>query len=206
MYRVYQHVLVALTFFASNLALAENVVEWSNLSAGGNGCPAGNDVITVTPDGNELALTANNFGYELKGEGSIQRFCRLNASATVAKGHYLDEVTQQISYGGFKSKAGSALTMGAQTRFLGFNLAPLTKEYADGSRFNVWQVSLRRKEKFSSLAPAEYFCGEESRTGLFQGTAASTGSVTDPDGTLIVGIQGLTVSYKASFNWLPCPS
>lgn len=206
MHQIYQQALAVLTFLATNLAFAEGVVEWTNLSAAGNGCPAGNAVITATPDGNELSFTADSFGYELKGEGSIQRFCRLSGSAKMAQGYYLDEVFQQMSYGGFKSRSGSSLTMGAQARFLGFTLAPLTREYADGARFNVWQVSPRRKDKFSDLAPAEYFCGQEARSGLFQGTVASTGSVTQPDGKLIVGIQGLTVTYKASFSWLPCPT
>jgi hypothetical protein len=195
-----------LTFFATKLAFAEGVVEWSNLSASGNGCPAGGAVITSTPDGNELSFTTNGFGYELKAEGSVQRFCRLSGSAKIAPGYYLDEVFQQISYGGFKSTTGSTLTIGAQTRFLGFTVAPLTREYAEGARFNVWQISPRRKDKFSELAPAEYFCGQDARNGLFQGTIASTGTVTHPEGKLIVGIQGLTVSYKASFSWLPCPS
>jgi hypothetical protein len=206
MHRICQQTLLALTFLATKMAFAEGVVEWSNLSAAGNGCPAGSAVITATPDGNELSFTADSFGYELKGEGSIQRFCRLSGSAKIAPGYYLDEVFQQISYGGFKSRSGSSLTMGAQARFLGFTLTPLTRDYADGARFNVWQVSPRRRDKFSDLAPPEFFCGQDARSGLFQGTVASNGSVTHPDGKLIVGIQGLTVSYKAGFSWLPCPT
>lgn len=205
MYEIYRRVFIALTLIASDSVFAEGTVQWSNLSASGNGCPAGSAVITSTPDGNELAWTADSFGYELSGESSASRFCRMNAAAVITPGYYLDEISQQISYGGFKSKNGSELTVGAQARFLGFNLQPLTREYADGTAFNWKKTTFRRNQKFSVVAPAEYFCGEETRSGLFQGTVASNALISTPEGKVSLGIQGMTVSYKARFKWLPCP-
>lgn len=201
----YRRALIALTLIASESVFAEGAVQWSNLNAAGNGCPAGSAVITSTPDGNELAWTADSFGYELTGESSASKFCRLSASAAITPGYYLDEISQQLSYGGFKTRTGSELTVGAQARFFGFNLQPITREYADGSPFNWKKITVRRKQKFSTVAPAEYFCGEENKSGLFQGTVASNALVTTPEGQVSLGIQGLTVSYLARFKWLPCP-
>jgi Domain of unknown function (DUF4360) len=197
--------IVALAFFVSASVFAEGTVEWSNLNAAGNGCPAGSAVITATPDGNELAWTSSSFGYELQGESSVSRFCRLNASAAISPGYYLDEIRQQVSYGGLKTKAGSVLSIGAQTRFLGFTLDPISREYADGSAFARKRVTIIRRQKFETLASHEYFCDQEARRGLFQGAVASSALVSTPEGKVSMGIQGLTVAYKVRFSWLPCP-
>jgi len=119
-----QKILMAsFTIFALNSsAQAQQTTEWSNATANGNGCPVGTSVVTITPGGDEIAWTFDAFGFDLTAPASASRFCRLSASAKIAAGYYLGELTQELSYAGIKSQWGSRLSVGAQSRFFGFNL------------------------------------------------------------------------------------
>lgn len=193
-----------LAVFASG-AKSQDVVEWSSVSAAGNGCPSGSAAISVSEDGSEITWTAKQFGFDLKGVSSASRFCRVSAAAKVKPGYYLELLRQEVRYGGEKSTEGSQFSIGAQGRFFGYNLSPVSKQYSDGTAFDKPRVVLRSNQMFTGFAPATFFCGGDNSSGIFQGTVSAVGRVSDDSGFVSLGIDGKTVSYKAIFQWVPCP-
>src|SRR6478735_3149425 len=171
-------------------AVAEHSVEWSNATANGNGCPAGTSVVTITPDGDEIAWTFDAFGFDLVGPSSASRFCRLSASAKLSGGFYLADLKQEVSYGGIKSTVGSRLSVGAQSRFFGHNLPPLVRDYPDGKPFDSLFETAEATDSFVIHAPPAYFCNKGNVSGLFQSTLSANGQVTASNGSASLAVQG----------------
>ncbi len=196
--------LVTVTMLGAHPANAEQVVEWSNVTAAGNGCPSSSAVLTATPQGDELAWSSDSFGFSLQGPSSIARFCRLSATAKLKPGFYLDRVFQLVSFGAAKSTEGSSFSIGAKARFFGNDLEEIKRSYPSGTAFDVPRITFYRGQSFSALVPPSFFCQEKNDSGLFQGTVSATSQVTDSLGIATVGIQGQTVSYRVVFRWKPC--
>ena len=185
---------------------SDAIVEWSNVTAAGSGCPAGEAVITVSPNGNEISWTAPNFGFSLRSPSATSKFCRLSASAAVKPGYYLDAVWHEVSYGRIKSTEGSSFSIGEQSRFFGFNMTPINRSYPSGTAFNIGKLTLYRIQNFQTLAPADFFCGGKNPAGLFQATVSANGQVEGEFSTAEIGTKGQTIGYKAMFRWSPCNS
>lgn len=196
---------VLFTALWTNSAEAQHTVEWSNATANGNGCPAGTAVVTVTPEGNEIAWTFDSFGFDLVGPSSASRFCRLSASAKLSGGFYLADLKQELTYGGIKTRAGSRLSVGVQSRFFGKNLPPLVRDYPDGTRFDSLFESAEAVDSFVIYAPPSYFCQNGGLSGLFQSTLSANGQVTSSRGSASLAVQGQNVTFKATSGWLACP-
>ncbi len=203
-----QNILVSTALFAAGLATplaAQHTVEWSNATANGNGCPAGTAVVTVTPEGDEIAWTFDSFGFDLVGPSSASRFCRLSASAKLSGGFYLADLKQELTYGGIKTRVGSRLSVGVQSRFFGKNLPALVRDYPDGTAFDSLFESAVAIDKFVIYAPPSYFCREGGLSGLFQSTLSANGQVTSSRGSASLAVQGQNVTFKATSGWLACP-
>lgn len=200
--------LVSAVLFAAvwtNSAAAQHTVEWSNATANGNGCPSGTAVVTVTPEGNEIAWTFDSFGFDLVGPSSASRFCRLSASAKLSGGFYLADLKQELTYGGIKTRVGSRLSVGVQSRFFGKNLPALVRDYPDGTPFNSLFESAVALDNFVIYAPPSTFCQNEGLSGLFQSTLSANGQVTSSRGSASLAVQGQNVTFKATSGWLACP-
>jgi len=188
----------------SSSASASQTTEWSNATANGNGCPAGTAVVTITPGGDEIAWTFDAFGFDLTQPESASRFCRLSASAKLAGGYYLGELKQEMTYAGIKSTYGSRLSVGAQSRFFGYNLPPLIRNYPNGTPLNSLFESAVSVNNFTVFAPPSYFCRGGKLSGLFQATLSANGQVFPGGGSASLSVQGQNVTFKAIAGWLAC--
>jgi hypothetical protein len=186
-------------------ATVDHTVQWSNATANGNGCPAGTANVTITPNGDEIAWTFDSFGFDLVGPSSASRFCRISASAKLSGGYYLGDLKQELTYGGIKSTVGSRLSVGAQSRFFGYNLTPLVRDYPDGTPFDSLFESAVGVTSFVVHAPPSYFCNKGAVSGLFQSTLSANGQVTARDGSASMAVQGQNVTFKATSGWVACP-
>ena len=186
-------------------ATTDHNVQWSNATANGNGCPAGTAVVTITPDGDEIAWTFDSFGFDLVGPSSASRFCRISASAKLSGGYYLGDLKQELTYGGIKSTVGSRLSVGAQSRFFGYNLPPMVRDYPDGKAFDSLFESAVAVNSFVVHAPPSYFCKSGGVSGLFQSTLSANGQVTAANGSASLAVQGQNVTFKATSGWVACP-
>jgi Domain of unknown function (DUF4360) len=194
-------------FFLSSLtAQAETAIEWSQANASGNGCPANTSMVTITPGGDEIAWTFDAFGFSLSGgAASANLFCKLSASARIKKGLYLAELKQELSYGGAKSKNGSFLSIGAQSRFLSYNLPAMTAVYDDGVVFNqVFDYVVSTQEvRIPDKVVSENFCKKDDAIGLYQSTLSAVGW-TKAGGTASLSVQGQNVTFKATTIFVDC--
>lgn len=186
-------------------SFAVQTVAWSNATANGNGCPAGTSVVTITPNGDEIAWTFDAFGFDLSGPSSASRFCRVSASAKLAGGYYLADLKQELTYGGIKTRVGSRLSVGAQSRFFGQNLPALIRDYGDGTPFNSLFETASATDSFIIYAPPSYFCKNPNLSGLFQSTLSANGQVTTSNGSASLAVQGQNVTFKATSGWVACP-
>lgn len=188
----------------SGAALAVQTTEWSNASANGNGCPLGTSSVTITPGGDEIAWTFSEFGFDLVNPSSASRFCRLSASASLAGGYYLGQLKQEISYG-IEKKPGSRISIGAQSRFFGFNVPPLVKSYGPAVDYTNLFESAVSVNNFTVIAPPSYFCRGGNLRGLFQSTVSANGQVSPGGSTASLAVQGQNVTFKAIAGWVACP-
>ncbi len=187
-------------------AQAESYVEWSQASASGSGCPAGTSMVTITPGGDEIAWTFDDFGFNLSnGPTSASLFCKLSAIARIKNGLYLAELKQEMSYGGAKSKNGSYLSVGAQSRFLSYNLPAITAVYDDGVPFNsVFEYAVASQQvQIPDSVSSENFCKGRDVSGLYQSTLSAVGW-TKAGGTASLSVQGQNVTFKATTIFVDC--
>lgn len=189
----------------SGSAWAQQTTAWSNATANGNGCPPGSSTVTVTPGGDEIAWTFSEFGFDLVQPASASRFCRLSASAHLAGGYYLAQLKQEITYGGIKSTWGSRIMVGARSRFFGFNLPPLIRDYPSGTPLNSIFESAVSTNNFTVFAPPSYFCRGGVLSGLFQSTVSANGQVFPGGGSASLAVQGQNVTFRAIAGWVACP-
>lgn len=186
-------------------AWAQQTTEWSNASASGNGCPSGTSTVTVTPGGDEIAWTFEAFGFDLVAPASASRFCRLSASASLAGGYYLADLKQELTFSGIKSQWGSRLSVGAQSRFFGFNLPPVTRNYPNGTPLDSLFETAEGTTSFVVFAPPQYFCRGGNLRGLFQSTLSANGQVFPEGGSASLAVQGQNVTFRARAGWVACP-
>ena len=196
---------LAVLALSSTAAFAAQTTEWSNATASGNGCPAGSSVVTITPGGDEIAWTFDAFGFDLIAPAAASRFCRLSASASLAGGYYLADLKQELSYSGIKSQWGSRISVGARSRFFGYNLPPIIRTYPNGTALNSLFEVATSTNSFVVFAPPSYFCRGGQLKGLFQSTLSANGQVTTSSGSASLSVQGENVTFKATTGWLACP-
>jgi hypothetical protein len=176
--------------------------QWSNASANGNGCPIGTSQVAAA--GDEIAWIFDSFFFDLVNPESASRFCRLTATATIANGWYLGQLSQVLSYAGVKSTFGSRLKVGAASRFFGFTLPLIEHNYPNGVPFNSTFMELQGSNMFSVFAPASYWCAGSRPQGLFQSTLSATGQVFPGGGSLSFAGQGFNVKFEAVAGLLQC--
>lgn len=187
----------------SSPAWAQNAVEWSNATAGGNGCPGDASVIV---GGDEIAWIFNSFFFDLTTAPDTRSlFCRLSAKAKVKEGYYIGRFTQELSYAGTKSKDNSFIQVGAQSRFFGYNLPALVRTYADGVPFEAVDAKATDSYDYAVGFEPGFLCGGGNPEGLFQSTLTALGRISQ-NGTASVAIQGQNVSFKVSTNLASCGS
>lgn len=196
--------------FMSCLAIAAldagafaQTTKWSNPTSDGNGCPRGTSSVVIADD--EIAWTFDAFGFELTEPSAASRFCRLSAVADIASGYYLAELKQDLSYSGIKSRYGSTLSVGAQSRFFGYNLPPLVHSYPNGTEFNSLFAHATSSDEFLVILPPAYFCEGDNTQGIFQSTLAANGQVMPGGGSAALAVQGHNVTFKATTGWRACP-
>ncbi len=192
--------------FVSSLKAAAQSVEWSNASAAGDGCPIGTSIVTITPGGDEIAWTFDSFGFQLQGtKTTASQFCRLTASAKVKRGLYLGHLIQELTFGATKSKIGSVLTVGAQSRFFSRNMPALGQTYADGVEVDSPLESISSEVDYLPDVSTDYFCRSPSPVGLFQSTLSAVGKISGR-GTASISVQGQNVTFRAVTDWMACPN
>lgn len=188
----------------SSSAWAQNAVEWSDATAGGNGCP--NDA-SVIIGGDEIAWTFNSFSFDLiSGPDTKSLFCRLSAKAKVKEGYYIGRFTQELSYIGTKTQNDSFVQVGAQSRFFGYNLPALVRTYADGVPFDSTDAKATDSYDFAVGFEPGFLCGGGNPEGVFQSTLTALGRIGRSGGTASIAIQGQNVSFKVSTNLASCGS
>lgn len=203
-----QNSMLALFSLTAFHVQAETFVEWSQASASGSGCPAGTSMVTITPGGDEIAWTFDSFGFSLvNGPNSASLFCKLSAIARIKNGLYLAELKQEMSYGGAKSRNGSYLSVGAQSRFLSYNLPPITAAYDDGVAFNsVFEYAVASQQvQIPDSVSSQSFCRGQDVSGLYQSTLSAVGW-TKAGGTASLSVQGQNVTFRATTVFVDCNS
>jgi len=188
--------------FSTFTAEAQQTTRWLSASANGNGCPTGTSQVFVA--GDEIAWVFDSFFFDLQNPESASRFCRLSAVARIANGWYVGRLEQVLSYAGVKSTFGSRLSVGAASRFFGFTLPALQRNYPNGTAFNSTFAELRNAQNFNVFAPPSYWCRGSRPEGLFQSTLSANGQVFPGGGSLSFAGQGFNVKFEAVAGLLAC--
>lgn len=184
---------------------ADGSVRWDEGRAivAGTGCRKDVDSWVIA-NGNDLSVIFSNLGFSLPGGSSAALAARKNCSvrvpATIAKGLYIGELTQQVTYGITKT-AGSQGSVATRSTFFGFPVSPYTVRVPYGRALNEPFLVNNRKDRFlvdtrSGSWWSRWCAFQRSPQGLYQANFAVSGQRDSDYEDLIMFVDGLDLKYE----------
>jgi hypothetical protein len=164
----------------------------------GSGCSMRDTAILAA--GNDLSFVFSNLGVSLPGGSSgllsDRRNCAVRVPTQIAKGIYIGQLTQMLTYGITKTAMaeGSAST---RSTFFGFDVSPYTVTFSEGSVFNVAQQVSTRQDNFPVNAPWQQgWCSPyRPLEGLYAANVAVAGRRDSNMEDLIMFVDGLDLKF-----------
>lgn len=177
-------------------------VSWDAAAAalGGSGCVKDVDSFVIA-NGNDLSVIFTNLGFSLAGGSgdplAARKNCAFRVPATIAKGIYIGELTQIVTYGITKT-AGSQGSVATRSTFFGFPVNPYTVSVPYGSAINQPLLTQTRKDRFFvNTAWWTSWCAlQRNPKGLFQANFAVSGQRDSDFEDLIMFVDGLDLKYE----------
>lgn len=177
-------------------------VSWDAAASalGGSGCVKDVDSFVIA-NGNDLSVIFTNLGFALAGGSgdplAARKNCAFRVPATIAKGIYIGELTQIITYGITKT-AGSRGSVATRSTFFGFPVNPYTVNVPYGVSVNQPLLTQTRKDQFYvNTAWWSGWCAlQRNPRGLFQANFAVSGQRDSDYEDLIMFVDGLDLKYE----------
>jgi hypothetical protein len=212
MIRTFISVLVALAGLSVGVsASAQSVpaVVWDVNDAilGGTGCS--NADTAMLASGDDLSIIFSNLGVSLPGGSSNQlsdrKNCAVRVPTQIAKGIYIGQLTQTLTYGITKT-AGSNGSVSTRSTFFGFDVSPYSVAFPTGSVFNVAEQVSSRKDVFFVNAPWEQgWCSPyRPLSGLYGANMAVAGTRETNMEDLIMFVDGLDLKFDVMVALYTC--
>lgn len=191
--------------FAGTANAAPPAVTWSTSGSSfviaGTGCQKDVDAFAST-NGNDLAIVFTNLGVDLPGSGAsnqlaARKTCAVRIPASIAKGLYIGQLTQQFTYGVTKT-AGSNASVATMSTFFGFGVSPYAWSVPQGVDLNEPLMTQTRVDKFLVNTPwYQGWCNpNRPLQGLYQANIAVSGQRNSKWEDLIVFVDGLDLKYE----------
>lgn len=200
------------TFSFAGTAEAAAVQWQTNSSAfviAGTGCQKDVDAFATT-NGNDLAIVFTNLGVNLPGSGASNQLadrknCTVRVPASIAKGVYIGQLTQQFTYGVTKT-AGANASVATRSTFFGFNVSPYTWSVPQGVDINEPLMTQSRVDNFAVNSPWwQGWCNpNRPLQGLYQANIAVSGQRNNMWEDLIVFVDGLDLKYEVLSAFYTC--
>ncbi len=208
--------LVFVAAFAAVVSLAPHAradvpaVVWDVNDAilGGTGCSLNDTAILAS--GNDLSLIFSNLGVNLPGNGATNELsaranCALRVPTQIAKGLYIGQLTQTLTYGITKTarSQGQASTM---STFFGFNVSPYAVTFPEGSVYNVAEQVTSQQNTFAVNTPwQEGWCSPyRPLAGLYGANIAVSGTRNTDMEDLIMFVDGLDLRWDILLALYTC--
>jgi hypothetical protein len=176
---------------------------------GGTGCSVADGDTLVLASGNDLSIIFSNLGVNLPGGSSdalsARSNCAVRVPTEIAKGIYVGELTQTLTYGITKTAAsnGSVSTM---STFFGFDVSPYTISFPQGTTYNIAEQIESRQDTFTVNAPWQQgWCSPyRSLSGLYGANMAVSGTRATANDDLIMFVDGLDLQYDVLVALYTC--
>jgi hypothetical protein len=198
----------------AEIASAQQVIRWDVYSPrtviAGSGCQKDVDAF-ATENGNDLSVVFTNLGVDLPGGGGSRLADRKNCSvripAEIAKGYYIGELTQRVSYGVTKS-AGSQGSVATRSTFFGYNVSPYTVVVPYGTHINNPLMVQSRVDRFQVNTRPDWvrgFCAPtRNPQGLYSANLAVAGQKDSRFEDLLMFVDGLDLKFEVLTRFVQC--
>jgi hypothetical protein len=192
---------------------ADGSVRWNANAAilAGSGCQKDVDSFVIA-NGNDLAVIFTNLGFSLPGgSGAVladRKNCSLRVPATIAKGLYIGELTQQVTYGVTKTP-GARGAVATRSTFFGFPVSPYTVQIPYGQNINEPFLTNTRRDRFLVDTTrnswwSRWCAFQRSPQGLYQANLAVSGQRDSDFEDLIMFVDGLDLKYEVKSALMFC--
>jgi hypothetical protein len=193
---------------------ADGSVRWEADAAilAGSGCVKDVDAFVIAA-GNDLSVIFSDLGFSLGGNSgaplAARKNCSVRVPATIAKGLYIGELTQQITYGVTKT-SGSQGAVATRSTFFGFPVSPYTVNIPYGRNINQPFLTNTRKDRFlvdtvEGRSWISRWCAlQRNPRGLYQANLAVSGQKDSDFEDLILFVDGLDLKYEVRSQLVFC--
>lgn len=185
---------------------ADGTVRWDANAAvlAGSGCQKDIDSFVLAA-GNDLSIVFSNLGFSLAGGSgaplAARKNCAVRVPATIAKGLYIGELVQQVTYGVTKT-AGAQGAVATRSTFFGFPVSPYTVSLPYGQNINQPFLTNTRRDLFrvdtteGSSWIASWCALQRNPRGLYQANLAVSGQKDSDYEDLIMFVDGLDLKFE----------
>ncbi len=189
----------------SQAQASDGSVRWDERRAilAGSGCQKDVDAFVIA-NGNDLSVIFTDLGFSLPGgSGAVlaaRKNCVVRIPATIAKGLYIGELTQQVTYGITKTR-GSRGTVASRSTFFGFPVSPYTVRVPYGTSINEPFLTNTRRDRFLVDTTrgswwSRWCAAQRSPRGLYQANFVVSGQRDSDFEDLIMFVDGLDLKYE----------
>jgi hypothetical protein len=174
---------------------------------GGTGCSLQDTAVLAS--GNDLSIIFSNLGVSLPGGSTNQlsdrRNCAVRVPTQIAKGVYIGQLTQTLTYGITKT-AWSEGTASTRSTFFGFDVSPYSVTFPKGSVFDVAEQVSSRHDTFFVNAPWQQgWCSPyRPLKGLYGANMAVSGTRDTNMEDLIMFVDGLDLRFDVLVALYTC--
>lgn len=199
--------LVSATFATADInGRADGTVRWDADAAilAGTGCQKDIDSFVLAA-GNDLSIIFSNLGFSLAGGSgeplAARKNCAVRVPATIAKGLYIGELVQQVTYGVTKT-AGARGAVATRSTFFGFPVSPYTVHIPYGQTINQPFLTNTRRDLFrvdtveGSGWISRWCALQRNPRGLYQANLAVSGQKDSDFEDLIMFVDGLDLKFE----------
>jgi hypothetical protein len=193
---------------------ADGSVRWDADQAvlAGSGCQKDLDSFVIA-SGNDLSIIFSNLGFSLAGGSgeplAARKNCAVRVPATIAKGLYIGELTQQVTYGVTKTR-GAKGAVATRSTFFGFPVSPYTVQIPYGRSVNEPFLTNTRRDTFrvdtveGSGWISRWCALQRNPRGLYQANLAVSGQKDNEFEDLIMFVDGLDLKFEVRTSLVFC--